>query len=83
MNTYKGYSLFDEVKDQALRTRNRAVVMANMYEDYPDPENKDYVSRKGALMIFTYMERVPEKERAELVTEFHKQMGERGYESVA
>jgi len=82
-DNYKGYALFSDVEDTKLRTRNRAVVMANIYEDNPDAVNKYSVSQKGALLIFGYMDKVPEAERAELVTAFHSQMEERGYQSVA
>lgn len=83
MSNYKGYALFDDIEDAELRTRNRAVVMANMYEDNPDLQNRDSTSKKGALLIFGYMDKVPEAERSSLITAFHKQMEERGYQSVA
>lgn len=83
MSNFKGYSLFEDIEDRDLRIRNRAAVMANMYEDNPDAANKDSTSNKGALMIFGYMERIPAEERAETVVAFHKTMESRGYRSVA
>lgn len=82
MDNYKGYALFSDIEDEVLKTRNRAVVMCNIFEDNPDPHGKDYVAQKGALLIFGYMEAVPKGERGSLAREFQKQMLERGYRYV-
>lgn len=42
-NNYKGYSLFNEVDDAALRTWNRCVVMCNMNKD----NGKDFAEGYG------------------------------------
>lgn len=83
MDNYKGYSLFNDIEDVNLRERNRAVVMCNIYEDNPHLTDKTTTSKKGALLIFGYMDKVPEESRAELIKTFHAQMETRGYQSVA
>ena len=83
MDNFKGYSLFNDIKEKHLQERNRAAVMANMYEDNPNLDDANTTSKKGALLIFGYMDKVPEEERASLVTAFHAQMETRGYQSVA
>lgn len=82
-DNYKGYALFNDVEDVNLRTRNRAVVMANMYEDYPEPNAKGAVSKKGALLIFGYMDAIPANERNATLKEFYQQMEARGYKEAA
>jgi hypothetical protein len=42
-NSYKGYSLFNDVEDAALRTWNRCVVMCNMNKD----NGKDFTEGYG------------------------------------
>jgi len=83
LDNFKGYSLFNDILEVGLRTRNRAVVMANMYEDNPDLRDKTTTSKKGALLIFGYMDKVPDGERNDLLEAFYEQMNERGYQSVA
>ncbi len=83
MDNFKGYSLFNDIKDETLQERNRAVVMCNIYEDNPHLSDKTTTSKKGALLIFGYMDKVPEEKRAALITTFHAQMETRGYQSVA
>lgn len=52
-NEFKGFSLFNDIEDIDLRTRNRSVVMANMAEDHIDRKTKR-VSPKGAALILNY-----------------------------
>lgn len=83
MNNYKGYSLFEDIEDIDLRTRNRAVVLANIYEDNPHLSDNTSTSKRGALLIFGYMDSIPEGERAVTLESFYEQMESRGYQSVS
>ena len=46
INSYKGYSLFNDVEDAALRTWNRCVVMLNINKDL----GEDFVRGYGESM---------------------------------
>lgn len=80
MNEFKGYSLFSDIEDKALQTRNRAVVMCNMVEQYTD---KKRISPKGAALVIGYFHSIPEKDRLEVNAEFERQIKERGYATQA
>ena len=82
LENYKGYSLFKDVEDEALQLHNRASVMANMFEDNISKEDQSSTSKKGALLIFGYMNEIDKKERGQLVTAFHEKMKERGFKHV-
>lgn len=43
-NNYKGYSLFNDVEDAALRTWNRCVVMCNINSDSGEEFAKNYAN---------------------------------------
>lgn len=43
-NSYKGYSLFKEVKDNALQTWNRAVTMFNINEKFNEKMAREYAN---------------------------------------
>lgn len=79
-NEYKGFSLFNDVEDDLLRIRNRAVVLANMAEDNAEKVGK--VSPRGASLIFGYFQLVPPHERIAVRDKFAEQMKARGF-SVA
>lgn len=68
--------LFTEVKDAQLRARNRAIVMANIFEDNAQGDN---ISTRGAAQLFGYYKRVPEVEKAITFEAFKANMTERGY----
>lgn len=75
-NTYQGFNLFNDIEDFDLRTRNRAVVLANIYED----NCKDgKVSGKGAVTIMNYFQKIPEGERGAVQTKFTEDMRLRGF----
>lgn len=75
-STYKGFELFNDIEDQALRTRNRAVVLANMADDHT--KNK-LISPNGAGLMLGYFSQIPEIERKEVQEVFIKNMKERGF----
>lgn len=70
------YDTFKSIKDEELRTRNRAVVMSNIYEDNAI---KDGISPKGATLLFGYFKQIPDDERKVVFSEFKKKMKERGF----
>lgn len=79
-NEYKGYSLFKDVEDVDLRDRNRAVIMANIVEQYT--KNKK-MTPKGAALILGYFNSLPEAERKGVYDRFEKRVFEMGYRHAA
>lgn len=84
MNEINGYSLFNEVQDAELRNRNRAVVMANIFEDYLDHDKEEpTVKIKGANILLKYFEKVKDADKAEVAKLYQEIMTqERGYKYV-
>jgi len=80
---YKGYALFSDVEDKELRIRNQATVLSNIYEDNPELSDKSSVSKRGALLLFGYMENVFPEDRNQVVIQFHETMKKRGYVHAA
>lgn len=78
-NNYKGFSLFSDIADAALRTRNRAVVLANIAED--NMENKR-INMKGAGLIIGYFNTLPMHERNGVKDAFSENMQARGFALV-
>lgn len=75
-DNYKGFELFSDIEDAELRTRNRAVVMANIASDHT--KNKK-ISPKGASLILGYFLKLPEGERKMAQDKFQSTMNERGF----
>lgn len=80
MSTFKGFSLFDDIEDVILRTRNRATVLANIFEDN---SQKAKVTPKGAALILGYFKLIPEGERRAVESKFKECMSERGFRVAA
>jgi hypothetical protein len=74
---YKGFSLFSDIEDNALRTRNRAVVLANMAEG--SSKNRK-ISPNGMALIIGYFDKIPKEERRPVMEHFIISMKERGFE---
>lgn len=74
--TYKTLPLFNDIEDTYLRTRNRAVIMANVSEQY---SLNGKINVKGVALVLGYFNSIPEDERKELYSAYEKQMAERGY----
>lgn len=61
INNYKGYSLFNDVEDSALRTWNRCAVMFNINADQGEDIVSGYMSclndieRMQALTMYQYI----------------------------
>ncbi len=80
INEYKGYSLFNDVENKELQTRNRAVIMCNIVEQYT---KKDLITPKGAGLAMGYFRCIPEAERNDVNKSFEKMIKERGYARLA
>lgn len=79
-NEYKGFGLFTDIADEALRNRNRAVVLANMAEDNMNKEGR--ITPKGAGLVMGYFNAVPEAERQDVYQRFQVNLKQRGFELV-
>lgn len=77
---YKGYSLFNDIEDAALRIRNRAVVLANIAEYHTKQQR---ITPKGAAMLVGYFKEVPDIEKKSVMERFGEFMRERGYAITA
>lgn len=75
--SFKGFPLFNEIEDDALRLRNQAVIMTNLLEDN---FFKGKISAKGASLIAGYMRNIPHADRKSLMDEFVEQAKLRGFE---
>lgn len=77
-NEFKGFSLFNDIEDIALRMRNRSVVMCNMAFDHSDKRTKR-INPKGASLILNYFANIPVTERDDVKKLFAKEMETRGF----
>lgn len=64
-NNYNGYDLFLDVEDKALRNRNRAVCLYNIFESH---SHNGLLSARGTSDMVGYVQAVPKDERAEVVS---------------
>lgn len=78
-NTYKGFELFNDIADNELRTRNQAVVLANIAEDN---SKSKLISPKGSALILGYFQLVSPEYRASVKEKFKQFMTERGFRLV-
>lgn len=79
MTNYKGFELFEDIEDEALRNRNRAVVLSNIAEDHT---RNRLVSPKGASLMLGYFQAIPQEERKVVRDLFESNMKERGYATL-
>jgi hypothetical protein len=77
-NEFKGFSLFNDIEDASLRTRNRSVVMCNIAEDHMDKKTKK-LNPKGAALILNYFGLIPMEERDVAKNAFQEGMQQRGF----
>ena len=73
---YKGFSLFNDIEDYMLKTRNRAVVLANLADDNSEARR---INAKGAALILGYFQMIPSDEREDVKKAFSENMVERRY----
>lgn len=74
---YKGFSLFFDIEDSDLRSRNQSVVLANMAES--NSKNRR-ITPNGAGLIIGYFDRIPKEERKTVYDKFVVEMKSRGFE---
>lgn len=74
---YKGFSLFSDVEDYELRSRNRAVVMANIAENN---SRNQRINANGMGLVLGYFNSIPSNERKDAIVKFVTSMKERGFE---
>lgn len=75
-NEFKGFSLFNDILNDELRNRNRAVILANISENH----TKDgKISPQGVGLVLGYFLEIPENERADVKDRFAKTMEERNF----
>lgn len=79
-NEFKGFSLFSDIEDVNLRTRNRAVVLANMAEDNKTPDKR--ITPKGVALMLGYFSLIPNEERNDCNAKFAQEMNDRGFAIV-
>ena len=76
VNEYKGYSLFNDVADKALRIRNRAVVMANIASAGRDGES---ITLSATDDLFRYFNLIDKAEQKETNKAFVARLKEEGF----
>ena len=70
------YEQFNEIENPALRARNRAIVMSNIWEDH---NQKNEITKQGAALLFQYFKELPKVDIALTFEAFKADMAERGY----
>lgn len=80
-DNYKNFTLFNDITDATLRTRNRAVVLANIAEDHMNKEKR--INMKGASLIMGYFKEIPESERSDVKDVFAANMLQKGFKLAA
>ncbi len=75
-NEYKGYSLFNDIEDKELQTRNRAVIMCNIIEHNTQ---KMKITPRGAGLALGYFNSIIPEERKAVEQKFEEMIKERGY----
>jgi hypothetical protein len=81
-NEYKGFSLFNDIDDVALRNRNRAVILSNLLESNIDKVSKK-VSIKGANLILSYFSHIPPVDRKDVEKRFTDESVKRGFTTAS
>lgn len=74
---FKGFSLFHDIDDRDLRTRNQAVVLANMAESSSKSKK---ISANGMGLIIGYFDKIVPEDRETVRSKFMSFMKERGFE---
>ena len=77
-NEVKGLSLFNDITDEALRNRNRAVILTNVLESNLDRATMK-VNLRGAELAVAYFEAIPEGDKADVQSRFLTEANHRGF----
>tara|TARA_R110000772_G_scaffold129472_1_gene237575 strand:+ start:2403 stop:2687 length:285 start_codon:yes stop_codon:yes gene_type:complete len=73
-NNYKGYSLFNDVEDAALRTWNRCVVMCNVNKDNGEGFSEGYgecLDKVGKMQMMAMLQYIKVKGAEEVRKEIN------------
>lgn len=76
MSNFKGYDLFDNLEDRALRIRNQAVVLANIAQDNSKGQ---VITPRAAAIILGYFGEVSPNDRHDVKESFTEAMLQRGF----
>lgn len=76
VNEYKGFTLFNDVEDELLRDKNRAVMMTNIAENHC---KNSLITPGGAGILIGYFNQIPTDQRKEVLKQFMEKMYERGF----
>jgi hypothetical protein len=74
-NDFKGFSLFSDITNITLRTRNRAVVLANMLSDNMGDNQR--INARGTSLILGYFLNIPRDEREAVRSQFITMLNQR------
>ena len=70
------FEKFEDIKCPKLRARNRAIVMANIWEDHSDEKT---LSKEGTGKLFGYFAEIPAIDQSLAFEAFKNDMESRGY----
>ncbi len=71
-------SMFNDVKDSRIKNRNRAVIMANLFEDNV-PFGEKTTSGIGGALVMQYFAKVPDEDKSKVLGDYKSVMLERGF----
>lgn len=74
---YKGYNLFFDLGEEELRSRNQAVVMANIALDHRTGDKK--ISPQGTALILGYFNEIAPQFRKKVFDKFQQRLQEEGF----
>lgn len=77
LNEFKGFSLFNDIDNRDLRSRNRAVLLANITEDNLTKNKR--LTEKGTVLVLGYFTSIPEDERINVQIAYEQALRERGF----
>lgn len=77
MQNFKGFELFNDITDEELKSRNRAVVLANISEDNKTKDKR--INPKGVALIMGYFSNIPKEERKPVSLKYAEEMRKRGF----
>lgn len=75
-DSYKGFTLFNDIEDVKLRNYNRSVLMSNIAEFNIKQEK---ITKKGAALIVGYFDCIPDEDKKQVYTAFVARMEEKNF----
>lgn len=77
MQNFKGFELFNDITDEELKSRNRAVVLTNISDDNKTKDKR--INPKGIALVLGYFSAIPKEERKAVATKYAEEMRKRGF----